>query len=176
MFRAAASLGIAAVGGGVSLLGAGVTGHLGTSTKVSEVLMSTVPVENVPSRELSIEQLYRRDAPGVVQIVAMSRSHRTLGSGFVIDKAGHIVTNEHVVAGAHEVQVGFSGTHSIPARVIGTDASTDVAVLQIKAHSRSLTPLPLGDSDSVQAGDSVIAIGNPFSITRTATAGIVSAV
>jgi putative serine protease PepD len=176
MFRAAASLGIAAVGGGVSLLGAGVTGHLGTSTTVSEVLTSTVPVENVPSGELSIEQLYRRDAPGVVQIVAMSRSYRALGSGFVIDKAGHIVTNEHVVAGAHEVQVSFSGTHSIPARVIGTDASTDVAVLQIKAHSRSLMPLPLGDSDGVQAGDSVIAIGDPFSITRTATAGIVSAV
>src|SRR5262249_13594593 len=70
----------------------------------------------------------------------------------------------------------FSGTDPIVARVVGTDASTDVAVLQINAHSRSLTPLPLGDSDSVQVGDSVIAIGNPFSLTRTATAGIVSAV
>jgi putative serine protease PepD len=176
MFRAAASLGIAAVGGGVSLLGAGVTGHLGTSTTVSEVLTSTVPVENVPSRELSIEQLYRRDAPGVVQILATSRGHSALGSGFVIDKAGHIVTNEHVIAGADEVQVSFSGTHPIVAKVIGTDASTDVAVLQIKAHSRSLTPLPLGDSDGVQVGDSVVAIGDPFSLTRTATAGIVSAV
>src|SRR6476646_7308048 len=136
MFRAAASLGIAAVGGGVSLLGAGVTGHLGTTTTVSEVLTSTMPIENVPSRELSIEQLYRRDAPGVVQIVG---SHSARGSGFVIDKAGHIVTNEHVIAGAHEVHVSFSGTDPIAAKVIGTDASTDVAVLQIKAHSRSLT-------------------------------------
>jgi S1-C subfamily serine protease len=176
MFRAAASLGIAAVGGGVSLLGAGVTGHLGTSTTVSEVLTTTVPVENVPSRELSIEQLYRRDAPGVVQILAASRDHRALGSGFVIDKAGHIVTNEHVIAGAHEVQVSFSGTHPIVAKVIGTDTATDIAVLEIKAHSRSLTPLPLGDSDGVQVGDSVVAIGDPFSLTRTATAGIVSAV
>jgi S1-C subfamily serine protease len=176
MLRAAASLGIAAVGGGVSLLGAGVTGHLGTTTTVNEVVTSTVPVENFPSRELSIEQVYRRDAPGVVQIVAISRGHKVLGSGFVIDKAGHIVTNEHVVAGANEVQVSFSGTHSIPARVIGTDSSTDVAVLQVKAHSRSLAPLPLGDSDGVQTGDSVIAIGDPSSITRTATAGIVSAV
>src|SRR5215475_12418367 len=176
MLRAAASLGIAAVGGGVTLLGAGVTGHLGTSTTISEVVTSTVPVENMPSHELSIEQVYRHDAPGVVQIVAISSNHRALGSGFVIDKAGHIVTNEHIIAGAHKVQVSFSGTDPIVAKVVGKDASTDVAVLQINAHSRSLTPLPLGDSDSVQVGDSVIAIGNPFSLTRTATAGIVSAV
>jgi S1-C subfamily serine protease len=176
MLRAAASLGIAAVGGGVSLLGAGVTGHLGSTTTITEVVTSTVPVENVPSHELSIEQVYRHDAPGVVQIVAISPAHRALGSGFVIDKAGHIVTNERVISGAHKVQVSFSGTDATAANVIGTDASTDVAVLQIKAHSRSLTPLPLGDSDSVQVGDSVVAIGNSFSLTRTATAGIVSAV
>jgi S1-C subfamily serine protease len=176
VLRAAASLGIAAVGGGVSLLGAGLTGHLGSTTTISEVVTTPVPVENMPSHELSIEQVYRRDAPGVVQIVAISATHRALGSGFVIDKAGHIVTNELVIAGAHKVQVRFSGTDTIGAKVVGTDASTNVAVLQIKAHSRSLTPLPLGDSDSVQVGDSVVAIGNPFSLTRTATAGIVSAV
>jgi putative serine protease PepD len=177
MLRAAASLGIAAVGGGVSLLGAGVTGHLGTRTTVSEVVTtSTVPVETVPVRELTIEQIYSRDAPGVVQITATSKTHRALGSGFVIDKAGHIVTNAHVVAGAHKVHVTFSGTDPLVAKVIGTDASTDVAVLQITAHSRSLAPLPLGDSDGVEVGDSVVAIGNPFSLTRTATAGIVSAV
>src|SRR5262249_28275549 len=87
-----------------------------------------------------------------------------------------IVTNERVISRAHKVQVSFSGTDAIAANVIGTDASTDVAVLQIKAHSRSLNPLPLGDSDSVQVGDSVVAIGNSFSVTRTATAGIVGAV
>jgi S1-C subfamily serine protease len=177
MLRAAASLGIAAVGGGVSLLGAGVTGHLGTSTTVSEVVTApTVPVESVPARELTIEQIYRRDAPGVVQITATSKTRKTLGSGFVIDKAGHIVTSEHVIAGAHKVQVSFSGTDPIVARVIGADASTDVAVLEINTRSRSLSPLPLGDSDLVEVGDSVVAIGNPFSLTRTATAGIVSAV
>ena len=177
MLRAAASLGIAAVGGGVSLLGAGVTGHLGTSTTIREVVTtSTMPVETVPVRELTIEQIYRRDAPGVVQITTTSKTHQALGSGFVIDKAGHIVTNARVIAGAREVRVSFSGSDPIVAKVIGADASTDVAVLQVKAHSRSLAPLPLGDSDSVQVGDSVVAIGNPFSLTRTATAGIVSAV
>src|SRR5262249_58418022 len=150
MLRAAASLGIAAVGGGVSLLGAAVTGHLDSTTTINEVVTTTVPVENVPSHELSIEQVYRRDAPGVVQIVAISPTNRSLGSGFVIDKAGHIVTNEHVIAGAHKVQVRFAGTDTIAVKVIGTDPSTDVAVLQIMAHSRPLTQLPLPASDRCQ--------------------------
>jgi S1-C subfamily serine protease len=80
-----------------------------------------------------------------------------------------------VVAGAQTIRVSFSGHDEIDARVIGKDPSTDVAVLQVDAHSRSLSPLPLGDSDEVQVGDPVVAIGNPFSLTRTATAGIVSA-
>src|SRR5205823_8172272 len=192
MLRAAASLGMAAVGGGVALFGAGVTGHLGTRTIVQEMVTTpAVPVSRTPTRELTIEQIYRRDAPGVVQITATSvqtqqdpfgvfppttQTQQALGSGFVIDKAGHIVTNEHVIAGAQQVQVSFSGADQIGAKVVGKDPSTDVAVLQIDTHSRSLTPLPLGDSDKVEVGDSVVAIGNPFSLTRTATAGIVSAV
>lgn len=192
MLRAAASLGIAAVGGGVSLLGAGLTGHLDTRTTVHEVVATPpAPVASRPTRVLTVEQIYRRDAPGVVQITATSvhtqqdpfgffpptrQTPQALGSGFVIDKAGHIVTNEHVIAGAQKVQVSFSGADQIGARVVGKDPSTDVAVLQINTHSRSLTPLPLGDSDQVAVGDSVVAIGNPFSLTRTATAGIVSAI
>jgi S1-C subfamily serine protease len=192
MLRAAASLGIAAVGGGVSLLGAGVTGHLDATKTVREVVTTPpTPVTQWPTETLTVEQIYRRDAPGVVQITATSahttqdpfgffpattQTQEALGSGFVIDKAGHIVTNEHVIAGAQKVQVSFSGANQIGARVVGKDPSTDVAVLQINTHSRSLTPLPLGDSDGVEVGDSVVAIGNPFSLTRTATAGIVSAV
>jgi S1-C subfamily serine protease len=192
MLRAAASLGIAAVGGGVSLLGAGLTGQLGTTTTVHEVVAApAAPVARRANEQLSVEQIYRRDAPGVVQITATSvhtepdpfgffapttQTQQALGSGFVIDKAGHIVTNEHVIAGAQKVQVSFSGAEQIHAKVVGKDPSTDVAVLQIDTHSRSLTPLPLGDSDKVEVGDSVVAIGNPFSLTRTATAGIVSAV
>jgi S1-C subfamily serine protease len=192
MLRAAASLGIATVGGGVSLLGAGLTGHLGMRTTVRQVVATpSSPVAQTPRRGLTIEQIYRRDAPGVVQITATSvqthqdpfgffppttQTQQALGSGFVIDKAGHIVTNEHVIAGAQKVQVSFSGADQIGAKVVGKDPSTDVAVLQINMHSRSLSPLPLGDSDKVEVGDSVVAIGNPFSLTRTATAGIVSAV
>src|SRR5213075_901049 len=103
-------------------------------------------------------------------------TQRALGSGFVVDKAGHIVTNYHVVQGATRVEVSFSDNEQLHARIVGRDPATDLAVLQVKAHSRALTPLTLGDSDKVQVGDSVVAIGNPFSLTRTATAGIVSAV
>jgi len=183
MLRAAASLGIAAVGGGVSLLGAGLTGNLGTRTTIRQVVATPAApaaARTSATRGLSIEQIYERDAPGVVQITATRvqtrRDAQTRGSGFVIDKAGHIVTNEHVIAGAQTVQVSFSGTDEIGARVVGKDPSTGVAVLHIDTRSRSLTPLPLGDSDEVQVGDAVVAIGNPFSLTRTATAGIVSAV
>ena len=141
-------------------------------------------------RGLTTEEIYQRTAPGVVQITATTvvastnpfdifpsrQTQEALGSGFVIDKAGHIVTNYHVIEGAQKVQVSFSQNDQIDAKVVGTDPSTDLAVLQIDAHSRSLTPLPLGDSDKVQVGDPVVAIGNPFGLARTATAGIVSAV
>ncbi len=192
MLRAAASLGLAVVGGGIALVGAGLTGHLGTKTTIRQVVARPAALVARSAPEgLSIEQIYRRDAPGVVQITATSvrtqtdpvgffppttQTEKALGSGFVIDKAGHIVTNERVIAGAQKVQVSFSGTDQIGATVVGKDASTDVAVLEIDAHSRSLTPLLLGDSDRVAVGDPVVAIGNPFSLTRTATAGIVSAV
>jgi putative serine protease PepD len=80
-----------------------------------------------------------------------------------------------VVDGAKEVQVNFSGDDRMDAKVIGSDPSTDIAVLEIDAQARALTPLPLGDSETVRVGDAVIAIGNPFSLERTVTAGIVSA-
>jgi len=103
------------------------------------------------------------------------QTQRALGSGFVIDKAGHVVTNFHVVQGARRVEVSFSDNERLPARIIGRDPSTDLAVLQVKAPSRALTPLELGNSDFVKVGDSVVAIGNPLGEDRSITAGIVSA-
>jgi S1-C subfamily serine protease len=178
----------------MALGGAAVLGKLGdTETTIEQVAApspsaSSAPVDSTGA--LSVEQIYSRDAPGVVEITATSvvntsdpfgffgtpQTQESLGSGFVIDKAGHIVTNDHVIAGAQKVQVSFSGNDRIRAKVVGKDPSSDVAVLEINAHSRSLTPIPLGDSDLVQVGDPVVAIGNPFSLTRTATSGIVSAV
>jgi S1-C subfamily serine protease len=197
---AAAALAAAAIlGGGVALGGAALFGDLGSKTTTVREVMSTTgnstpPVSFANGHALSINQVYRRDAPGVVQITSTSvvnlpqnpffpnpfapqqEEQQSLGSGFVIDKAGHIVTNYHVVASARDVYVSFSSGERLKARVVGTDPSTDIAVLQIDAHSRALTPLTWGNSDQVQVGDSVVAIGNPFGYTRSATAGIVSAV
>jgi len=107
--------------------------------------------------------------------VPQTQRQQALGSGFVIDKAGHIITNYHVIQGARSVDVSFSDNESRRARVVGADPSTDIAVLQVKAPSRALTPLQVGNSDDVHVGDAVVAIGNPFGLERTVTAGIVSA-
>jgi S1-C subfamily serine protease len=131
----------------------------------------------------TVGEIYREAGPGVVQItsevVAESlfgqQLREGLGSGFVIDKQGHIVTNYHVVQNAQEVYVNFSSDDRLRAEVVGTDPSTDLALLKIDADQRALTPLRLGNSEAVQVGDEVVAIGNPFGFTRTVTAGIVSA-
>src|SRR5919197_4497834 len=98
-----------------------------------------------------------------------------IGSGFVYDTAGHVITNQHVVDGATSVRVTFWNGKTYTARVVGTDPSTDLAVLDVDAPSSVLFPLTLGDSSKVQVGDSVVAIGAPFGLAETVTAGIVSA-
>ncbi|MGE3819524.1 MAG: S1C family serine protease [Isosphaeraceae bacterium] len=97
------------------------------------------------------------------------------GSGFVIDKKGHILTNYHVVESANAVQVTLFDGSAHPARVIGADAANDVAVVKIDAPAELLFPLPLGDSAAVVVGQKVLALGNPFGLERTLTTGIVSA-
>jgi len=129
---------------------------------------------------MTVQEIYRHAGPGVVQISALTgaaEEQRALGSGFVIDKAGHIVTNYHVVQNAQEIRVSFSGRDdSVAATVVGTDPSSDIAVLAVDLPATALTPLPLGDSDGVNVGDPVVAIGNPFGLDRTVTSGIVSAI
>ena len=176
----------AGVGAGLALAGAALTGHLDASTTIQQISsgspQSGGTTPSTGSGDLSVEQIYRLDSPGVVQIDnsggrrSTSLTGEALGSGFVIDKAGHIVTSNRVISGAPGLRVSFSGTHPLDARLVGQDPATDVAVLQVAAHSRSFSPLPLGDSDQVQVGDPVVAIGNTLSLDRTATVGIVSAV
>ncbi|MFN7954609.1 MAG: Do family serine endopeptidase [bacterium] len=100
---------------------------------------------------------------------------RSLGSGFVIDKDGYIITNSHVVKGADEVVAKFSDGHEEKAKIIGTDEKTDVALIRVDSAKGDLPHVELGDSDAVRIGDWVIAIGNPFGLEHTMTAGIVSA-
>src|SRR5437868_5096927 len=199
LIRAAGFVAAAVGGGAIALGGAAGLGKLGTKTttvrEVESPAAATAPASfQKPARSnLTINEIYRRSAPGVVQVTSTSvvqsqfdpftnpfaptqpQTQQSLGSGFVVDKAGHIVTNYHVVQGAREVDVSFSNNESMKATIVGVDPSTDIAVLRVTARSRALTPLPLGNSDSVRVGDSVVAIGNPFGLDRTVTAGIVSA-
>jgi S1-C subfamily serine protease len=177
------------LGGSLALAFAAAFGRLGETTTIREV------VDNGTPRSASFSQVkgltpgavYRLSSSGVVQIEAtgpvqadpfdpLPQRDRSLGSGFVIDKAGHIVTNYHVVQGAESINVSFSNDESVRARLVGVDPSTDLAVLKVSTPSRGLTPLTFGDSSSVQVGDEVVAIGNPFGFERSMTAGIVSAI
>ena len=195
--RIAELLIVAVPGGALALVGAAYFGKLGDSTTIQQVSplagggLGNAALQAPPAKGLTAEQIYKQDAPGVVQITATTvtqgqadpynvlpsapQTEQALGSGFVIDKTGHIITNYHVVKGAQKVQISFSGQDELTATVVGTDPSTDVAVLKIDARARALTPLPLGNSDAVTVGDSVFAIGNPFGFTRTLTTGVVSA-
>jgi S1-C subfamily serine protease len=184
------------LGGGTALAGAEVLGVLDDSPSVIntvEAVQPSAPVAFAEGRRLSVSDIYERSGPGVVQITTTTvrrvdtdpffnalgfpqqRRQKALGSGFVIDKAGHIVTNFHVVDDAETVEVSFSNRDSVKARVVGTDPSTDLAVLEVNVDAGALTPLDLGDSDRLRVGDSVVAIGNPFGLERSVTAGIVSA-
>ena len=97
------------------------------------------------------------------------------GSGFVIDDRGHVVTNEHVLAGGSEVTVGFGRRDAKKARVVGRDASTDLALLRVgREKADDFEPLRLGDSRAVRVGDIAVAVGNPFGLDRTLTVGVVS--
>ena len=125
--------------------------------------------------------LYEQVSPGVVAIISISRSGDFVtgggtGSGFVIDKDGHIVTNFHVVEGASEIQVSFTSGIKVRGEVIGTDTDSDLAVIKVDVPAEDLTPIPLGDSDLLRVGQTVIAIGNPFGLSGTMTTGIVSSI
>jgi len=184
----------AAVGGASAVaLGRAGVGSASTTTTVRRVAAVHAPV-NVSSTTsaLNAAQIYRRDAAGVVVVnatmvrtvadpldpFAPSQKERTraLGSGFVIDRRGHILTNAHVVAGARAVTVGFRKGGTYKADVVGVDLIDDVAVLDVPtAPDSALDPLPLGSVRSVQVGDPVVAIGNPLGEYRSITEGIVSA-
>ena len=145
------------------------------------------------SGALSVNQIYQRANPGVVDIKVRQTANAPTdqfggpggggngqesgaeGSGFVIDDSGHIATNQHVVDGATSITVTFANGHKASAKVVGTDPSTDVAVIKVDAPKSELHPLAFADSNKVGVGDGVVAIGSPFGLEGTVTTGIVSA-
>ncbi len=134
------------------------------------------------SEERNNIEVYRTTSPGVVFISTVStkeglfgeESQKGTGSGVVIDKEGHILTNEHVIEGATEVTVRLNGERSFRAEVIGADVETDLAVLQIEAPAEILTVIEMCDSTPLTVGQKVLAIGNPFGLDRTLTTGVIS--
>ena len=144
-----------------------------------------VQVANVSS-QLSVGEIASRSTRSVVEVLAGStsrnqtpfggsQSSQAEGTGWVYDTSGHIVTNEHVIDGASSVKVVFSDGTSSSATVVGKDTSTDLAVLKVSAPASKLAPLTLADSSTVEVGDGVVAIGDPFGLAGTVTEGIVSA-
>jgi putative serine protease PepD len=183
-----------AIAGGVIALIISSSTNTTSSTPVTTTVIqqgstnSTEPTSFKGSAGLSINQIYKAASPGVVDIRVVSRSQspgfgffggqggttQGEGSGVVYDTNGNILTDEHVVANATSVQVNFQDGKSVPAKVLGTDPSTDVAVIHVNVPASQLHPIPLADSSRAQVGDPVVAIGSPFSLPETATTGIVS--
>jgi putative serine protease PepD len=185
--RVVAALCVATVAGGG--VGAGAVALTHDSHPATPTALAAAPqVSNAAaSSALSVAQIAKQSIAGVVEVDATSTSSQSPypgsssesaaeGTGFVYDAKGDIVTNEHVVDGSSSVRVKLSDGSTYKATVVGTDISSDLAVLHVDAPASKLTPLALGDSSALAIGDGVVAIGNPFGLDGTVTSGIVSAV
>ncbi|MEU7427885.1 trypsin-like peptidase domain-containing protein [Streptomyces sp. NPDC040750] len=165
---AAVAIVAAAVGGGTAyafqeLAGKGTIASAGSTT-------NAVPT----GKKGDVAAIASAVSPSVVEVNATLSNGSSTGSGVVVTSGGEIVTNNHVVSGATSVKVRTSDGESHTADVVGTDSSKDLALIKVRGAS-GLKPADLGDSDSVQVGDSVVAIGSPEGLTGTVTSGIVSA-
>ncbi|MCB2214084.1 trypsin-like peptidase domain-containing protein [bacterium] len=123
----------------------------------------------------ALVNIYQSVSPGVVSIQVLTEGGGGVGSGFVVDKEGHIVTNYHVVEGATSVEVDFQSGLKVFGEVLAVDIDSDIAVVKVDVDPGELYPLAIGDSDQVHVGQTVVAIGNPYGLTGTMTVGIVSA-
>ena len=161
----------AAVLGG--LVAAGTVVLLDDDTAPAAATTTVVTNSTRPtSAGLSAGDIYKNSQSAVVEIQAGNAT----GTGFVIDEEGHLVTNNHVVGDSQTVSIRFADESEEQGRVIGTDPSTDIALVQVDLTGHDVTPVKLGSSADVEVGDPVYAIGNPFGLERSLTAGIVSAV
>jgi putative serine protease PepD len=186
--RRAAPIGAAlALGGGAgAAIYASAAGNGSGTTSVVASVPAQPAAQTVASPASSLTQIYKNDAPGVVDITVTSSgsssgfgpgggSSQAEGSGFVVDTDGHVVTNAHVVDGATSIKVRFQTGKTAKATLVGTDDSTDIAVIKVAADASQLHPLSFASSSGVQVGQEVAAIGSPFGLPESMSAGIVSA-
>jgi putative serine protease PepD len=184
--RIAAAVTAAALAGGGA--GAAVVAFTHDGSHAPVAGAAAPSILNIANANLSVGQVAKAATPSVVEIDATtagspspfpngsSAGQSAEGTGFVYDTKGDIATNEHVIDGASTISVKFSDSSTYKATVVGSDASTDIAVIHVDAPAAKLKPLVLGDSSKAAVGDGVIAIGNPFGLDDTVTSGIVSAV
>jgi putative serine protease PepD len=186
----------ALIGGAVVAAVIAAAGGLGTSQKTITTVQAAAPLTpsnaSQQGRGLTPHDIYVRDAPGVVFVTSTvvqrgespfnlfgggegQRQGVATGSGIVIDSNGTILTNWHVVENAIKVTVSLEKGKTVDAQVVGKDPSNDIAVLRVHPDGLALHPLTLGNSSTVQVGDAVLAIGNPFDLERTLTTGVISA-
>jgi putative serine protease PepD len=176
----------AIAGGAIALIVASGGTTRNTTTVIQQARgASTVPASLKTGVGMTVNQIYREDSPGVVDILVTAKStsgglfggsqeSEGEGAGVVLNKQGDIVTDEHVIANATSVEVTFQDGLRVSAKVLGSDASTDVGVVHVNVPASDLHPIPFANSDEAQVGDQVVAIGSPFSLPETVTAGIVS--
>jgi S1-C subfamily serine protease len=150
-----------------------------STTASPQVIERTVNAAGgVSMQKQDVSELYARVKPSVVEInAANTRSTAgSLGSGIVLDKEGHILTNNHVIRGFDQIDVAFGDGTAVSASIVGTDPGNDLAVIKVNVPADKLVPATLGDSSKTKAGELVIAVGNPFGIEGSVTQGIVSGV
>jgi putative serine protease PepD len=179
----------AAMLGGAIVAAAMLIAGVGGKTYRTIVEPTAIGTQTSSSGQPAWGAIYERDAPGVVYITATvvqqayspfdpfpsTTEGTNTGSGFVINRGGVILTNNHVIAGAVKITVAFADNQTVTAKVIGKDPDDDLALLKVNPDGVQLDPLPLGNSDTVQVGDPTAAIGNPFGLPRSLTTGVVSA-
>jgi S1-C subfamily serine protease len=178
---------LAALAGGA--IGAGIVVAVDDGATTTRTVVEQAPLRPGDGEALDAAEIYRRDGPGVVFIVAEvvdpaqtpfdfgvpQQRGRSTGTGFVIDDDGNILTNAHVVENATDVAVRFSDATTARAEIRGRDRSSDLALIKVDPDGLDLKPLSLGTSADVRVGDPTVAIGNPFGLERTLTTGVVSA-
>jgi putative serine protease PepD len=172
----AALVGAIVAGGAVLLFGGG-RSSTSTTAAASAPAASTGTRRDVASTTPSATQIYERDSTGVVAIKAITADGEDEGTGIVLNEKGLILTNDHVIEGATSITVDASGSSKITrsAKIVGEEANKDLALISVEPSGLGLKALMLASSTSVQVGDAVYAIGNPYGLEETLTRGIVSA-
>lgn len=150
---------------------------LPTQPSVLDVVAPPTPAAALPGIQQNLVDVYALANTAVVSILVSAGTDKAEeGSGFLYDSSGHIITNEHVVRTAQSIEVSFSTGDKVAGRLVGSDANSDLAVIVVERVPAGVVALRLGDSDRVQVGQQVVAIGNPFGLRGTMSLGIVSGI